>query len=71
MERPGILLEIKAENEQVDLSRRQADIAIRLIMPNELQLAAQLAGKMRFGLYTVPAYEAFFGMPKTLEKLFA
>jgi DNA-binding transcriptional LysR family regulator len=39
-------------------------------MPNEPELVAQLAGKMRFGLYTVPAYEAFFGMPKTLEKLF-
>ena len=33
--RPGILIEIQARNEQADLSRRGADIAIHLAMPNE------------------------------------
>ena len=34
-------------------------------------MVAQLVGKIRSGLYTVPAYEANFGMPKILEELFA
>ena len=67
---PGILIEIQAGNEQADLSRREADIAIRLTAPGEPQLVGQLVGKISFGLYTVQAYEAIFGLPASLDEMF-
>ncbi len=68
---PGILIEVQTGNEQADLSRREADIAIRLAKPSETQLVAQFVGKMSFGLYTVKAYEAIYGLPKSVDELFA
>ncbi len=68
--RPGVLIEIQAGNEQANLSRREADIAIRLTAPSAPQLVGQLVGRMRFGLYTVKAYEAIFGLPKNLDEVF-
>ncbi len=67
---PGILIEVQTGNDQADLSRREADIAIRLTRPTEPQQVAQLVGKMRFGLFTVPAYEAIYGLPKSIDELF-
>jgi len=66
---PGILIEIQAGNEQADLSSREADIAIRLLPPNEPQLVGQRVGNMSFGLYAVRAYEAIFGLPQTFAQI--
>ena len=70
MANPAILIEIETGNEQADLSRREADIAIRLTEPNAPQLVAQLVGKMRFGLYAARDYQSIFGLPATLDQLF-
>lgn len=53
---PGILLEILAEPHTAHLHRREADIAVRLMPPEQDGLVARRIGQMGFGLYASPAY---------------
>ncbi len=66
---PGITVEIIATNSPSDLSRREADIAIRSFRPTQPQLVAR---KVRDGfarLYASPEYLATIGDPTTAEQL--
>ncbi|UQA61343.1 LysR family transcriptional regulator [Polyangium aurulentum] len=53
---PGIALELRADTRALDLSRREADVAVRLSRPREPALVARRLGVMRFGLYASRAY---------------
>jgi len=55
---PGITLELVGEVRQVNLSRREADLAIRLMRPTAPGLAARALGDMHFGLYARPEWLA-------------
>ncbi|MEI2300986.1 LysR family transcriptional regulator [Ensifer sp. MJa1] len=48
---PDIRLSLSAQAQQVSLSRREADVALRLVRPNEAGSFAQKLGVMAFGLY--------------------
>jgi len=66
---PGIEVEIVATNDTSDLSRREADIAIRSFRPTQPDL---LARKVKDGfarLYASPAYLESIGNPTTAEQL--
>ncbi|MBB6488800.1 LysR family transcriptional regulator [Rhizobium lusitanum] len=53
---PDIRLSLSANGEQVSLSRREADVAVRLVRPDETGSIARKIGTMPFGLYAHRAY---------------
>lgn len=66
---PGISVELRADTRSLDLSRREADVAVRLSRPREPSLVARRLGAMRFGLYAGRAYLARRGAPRTAGDL--
>ena len=48
---PGIALEISAEARSVSLTRREADIALRLVRLTQNDLAVRKVGDLSFGIY--------------------
>jgi DNA-binding transcriptional LysR family regulator len=53
---PGIQLVLCGERRSVSLSRREADLAIRLSRPKEKGGVIRLVGSLGFGLYASPDY---------------
>ena len=56
MKYPGIQLSITAEARQVSLSRREADVALRLVRPKESSNVIRRVGLMPFALYASRRY---------------
>ena len=56
LEHPGIKLSISAQARQVSLSRREADIALRLVRPEEVTSVVRKLGCMPFELYASSDY---------------
>lgn len=54
---PDIRLSLAAQAQQVSLSRREADVALRLVRPEETGSFARKLGVMAFGLYARRDYE--------------
>ncbi len=54
---PDIQLSIASQAQSVSLSRREADIAVRLFRPTEPQSVARKIGNMPFALYASKDYE--------------
>src|SRR6266568_2955879 len=55
-ENPEIRLSLSAQGQQVSLSRREADVAVRLVRPDEAGRVARKVGTMAFGLYAQKSY---------------
>jgi DNA-binding transcriptional LysR family regulator len=55
-EYPDIRLALSAQGQQVSLSRREADVAVRLVRPKEAGSVTRKLGRMAFGLYAHRAY---------------
>jgi DNA-binding transcriptional LysR family regulator len=55
---PGIQLSVSAQAQQISLTRREADIALRLIRPKEPSNVARKLGNMPFALYASRDYLA-------------
>jgi DNA-binding transcriptional LysR family regulator len=53
---PDIRLSVPAQGQQVSLRRREADVAVRLVRPNETGSVTRKIGRMRFGLYAHRSY---------------
>ena len=68
-EAPGIVIEIIAANEVRDLTRREADIAIRHARPEQPDLIARLVGETSAHLYASKAYLDRHGRPEKPEDL--
>ncbi len=69
LEHPGIEVEIIASNETSDLTRREADIAIRAFRPTQQDLIAKRIGDMDVYLYASSAYLDTLGDPSKPEDL--
>jgi DNA-binding transcriptional LysR family regulator len=65
-EYPEILISLAAQGEQVSLSRREADVAIRLVRPAEARSVIRKIGRMEFGLYAGSSYSKL-GQPDAWE----
>ncbi len=63
-EYPQISLDVVNENQFVDLSERQADIAIRLREPAEPGLLMRKVGVVKFHVFAAPSYIDQFGHPQ-------
>lgn len=66
---PGIQVELVATNESSDLSRREADIALRSYRPTDVQLVARKVGDERAHLYASKTYLCELGNPTTPQEL--
>jgi len=55
-EYPDIRLSLAAQGEQVSLSRREADVAVRLVPADEAGSVTRKVGTMAFGLYAHRSY---------------
>lgn len=53
---PGILIKLIGEKRSASLSRREADLALRLSRPTEPGLVARKIGHFGFSLYGAPSY---------------
>lgn len=68
---PGIEIEINASNDLRDLLRREADIAIRHVRPEQPELTAKLVGEFSAYFYASTEFLDNHGRPRTLEELSA
>lgn len=66
---PQIDLELVLSNQNEDLSRRDADIAVRMSRPTQQALVARKIGRVGLGFYAAPAYLAAHGAPEDLASL--
>lgn len=66
---PEIEIELMLSNATEDLSRRDADIAVRMVRPTQSALIAKKVGAVGLGFYAAPEYVETFGAPETLETL--
>lgn len=66
---PGITVELRAETRSLDLTRREADVALRIARPTEPNLVARKIGAMRYALYASRAYLDRRGSPRTARDL--
>ncbi|MCA9672778.1 MAG: LysR family transcriptional regulator [Myxococcales bacterium] len=65
-EHPRITLELVVDNSAANLSRREADLAVRMFRPDQLDLVAKRVGEVELGLYVSRDYIAHHGLP-TIE----
>ncbi len=60
---PGILIELIPDPRKLSLAKREADVSIRLKMPEQHDLVVRRIGDLSFGLYASPAYLDVYGPP--------
>jgi DNA-binding transcriptional LysR family regulator len=68
---PGLTVEVRADVRALDLTRGEADVALRNFRPRERSLIARRLGIERQGLYAAPSYLARRGTPRTARDLAA
>jgi DNA-binding transcriptional LysR family regulator len=66
---PRIAIELALSDRTQDLSRRDADIAIRMIRPTQKALIARRIGTVKIGLYAHRDYLRRHGAPSSVEDL--
>jgi DNA-binding transcriptional LysR family regulator len=66
---PGLTLEVRATPRALDLTRGEADVALRNFRPRERSLVARRLGPERYGLYASPRYLVRRGTPRTARDL--
>ncbi|MCW5699132.1 MAG: LysR family transcriptional regulator [Rhodospirillales bacterium] len=68
-EYPLIELSLVLTDEELDLSMREADVAIRLIPPTQGDLIQRRLMSMRYHVFAAPSYLQLHGMPRKPEDL--
>jgi DNA-binding transcriptional LysR family regulator len=66
---PGIDVELALDNKNADLTRRDADVAVRMARPTQNSLVAKKVGDLHLGFHATPAYLAEHGAPKDIDDL--
>ncbi|WP_310619021.1 LysR family transcriptional regulator [Flexibacterium corallicola] len=66
---PDMRLEVICMDDELDLSMREADVAIRLRQPTQPDLIQRKLFAVHFHVYASPKYLERYGTPKTLEDL--
>lgn len=68
---PRVVVELVLDNRASDLTAGEADIAVRLFAPQQLDLIATKIGEVPIGLYASRSYVTTHGAPRDLEDLIA
>ncbi|MFN3609975.1 MAG: LysR family transcriptional regulator, partial [Hyphomonas sp.] len=66
---PGLTFEIVPTNQSSDLLRRDADIALRMVRPQQGALLARKVGDVMLGLFARRDYLDKYGTPRSLEEI--
>ncbi len=66
---PGIDVELTLSNKLEDLTRREADVAVRMSRPTQNSLVAKKVGDLGFGFYATEDYLQRHGVPADFEQL--
>lgn len=66
---PGISVALSTGNQAVDLTRREADISVRLSKPSEPNLVARRLGRAAWALYGSKSYLRRRGIPRLRSQL--
>jgi len=66
---PGIDVELTLSNKLEDLTRRDADVAVRMSRPTQNSLVAKKIGDLELGFYATPGYVARKGQPQNFDEL--
>ncbi|MEK0162643.1 LysR family transcriptional regulator [Phaeobacter sp. A36a-5a] len=66
---PRLTIDVVAANDIRDLMRREADIAIRHVRPDQPELIARLVGEARAHFYAAPSYLERRGRPASTKEL--
>ena len=66
---PGIVIELMMSNIVDDLSRREADIAVRMAPPTQNALVAKKVGEVELGFFASPKYLERHGTPDSFAEL--
>lgn len=69
-EHPDLNIEIITGNDLVDLSTREADIALRFVSTKENMESKNHLGGMKFSLFAADSYRQNFGMPEKINEVF-
>ena len=65
---PGIELELDLSNRNLDLLRREADIAVRMARPTQKALVARRIGDIKVGLFAHRRYVERYGLPRSPDE---
>jgi DNA-binding transcriptional LysR family regulator len=68
-EHPELKVELSLTNRRQDLLRREADIAVRMMQPQQALLIARRVGEVELGAFAHDAYFARRGIPRKLADL--
>ncbi|MEL6168895.1 MAG: LysR family transcriptional regulator [Pseudomonadota bacterium] len=68
-EEPGVEIELVASDQSENLLFREADIAIRMYRPQQLDVVTLFLGEVQLGLFGAKAYLDRVGRPATTEDL--
>ncbi|HVU02504.1 MAG TPA: LysR family transcriptional regulator [Polyangiaceae bacterium] len=66
---PGIAFELVLSNRTEDLLRREADVAVRMVKPEQQALVAKKVASLGIGLFAHPRYVKLHGRPRSIEEL--
>lgn len=66
---PGIEVELTLNNKNDDLTRRDADVAVRMSRPTQNSLVAKKIGEIALGFHATPEYLAAHGTPNSFDEL--
>jgi len=66
---PGIDVEMVLSNKNEDLTRREADVAVRMSRPTQNSLLAKKVGELTIAFHATPEYVARRGLPTTFDEL--
>ncbi len=68
-EHPSLSFDLRPDTRMLDLSRREADVAVRLVRPKEPALVARHLGAMPFALFASVEYLQRRGTPRGAREL--
>lgn len=66
---PNINLILNVSSNSANLTRGEADIAVRLFRPKDANLVAKFLGRMSLGLFASPGYIKTHGYPTRMQEL--
>jgi len=66
---PDVSVDLLLEDRELDLSMREADVAIRLMPPRQPELIQRHMMTVHSYIYAAPAYLKKYGMPRTVDDL--
>ena len=65
---PALVIELSPNNRNEDVLRREADVAVRMVPPQQEALIAQRIGAIQLGFHATADYLAVRGTPRSLDE---